>query len=95
MYNVNWDIKNNGIKLTDEETSIVPPRPVFFEELDLLGFDKFWNYPKSENPLLWANGRRYFYKGNLVATAKGGNALKLPTLKIEEGYENLKFNEIK
>ena len=60
MYNVKWDSEINGILLTDDE-GIVPPRPVFYEELDLLGFDNNWNYPKSENPLLWANGRRYFY----------------------------------
>ena len=93
MYNINWDSEINGIKLMDGE-GIVPPRPVFFEELDLLGFDKFWDYPRTKNPLLWANGRRYFYKGNLVATAKNGDALNLPTLVFEENYENLKLEEI-
>lgn len=93
MYNVKWDCEINGILLTDDE-GIVPPRPVFSEELDLLGFDKYWDYPKSENPLLWANGRRYFYMGNLVATAKKGDALNLPTLEFEEGFENLKLVEI-
>ena len=67
---------------------------VFYEELDLLGFDKHWNYPKCDNPLLWANGRRYFYKGELVAIAKGGNAIDLPKIEFEEGYENLKLEEI-
>ena len=93
MYNVKWDCEINGILLTDDE-GIVPPRPVFSEELDLLGFDKYWDYPKAENPLLWANGRRYFYKGNLVATAKKGDALNLPILELEEGFENLKLEEI-
>ena len=59
-----------------------------------MGFDKYWDYPKAENPLLWANGRRYFYKGNLVATAKKGDALNLPILELEEGFENLKLEEI-
>lgn len=93
MYNVIWDPEINGILLTDDESDLVPPRPVFFEELDLLGFDN-WSYPKSENPLLWANGRRYFYKGELVAVAKKGNALDLPDIVIDEGYENLKLDEI-
>ena len=93
MYNIKWDCEINGILLTDDE-GIVPPRPVFSEELDLLGFDKYWDYPKAENPLLWANGRRYFYKGNLVATAKKGDALNLPILELEEGFENLKLEEI-
>ena len=69
-------------------------RIFFHEELDLLGFDKFWKYPKCQNPLLWANGRRYFYKGELVAIAKGGNALDLPTIEFEEGYNNLRLDEI-
>jgi len=93
MYNVKWDSEINGILLTDDE-GIVPPRPVFYEELDLLGFDKYWNYPKTENPLLWANGRRYFYKGEFVATAKKGSALELPDLVFEEGFENLNLEEI-
>ena len=93
MYNVKWDSEINGILLTDDE-GIVPPRPVFYEELDLLGFDGLWDYPKSKNPLLWANGRRYFYKGELVAIAKGGDALNLPDIDPVEGYENLTLEEI-
>ena len=93
MYNVKWDPEINGILLSDDG-EIVPPRPVFYEELDLLGFDKYWNYPKSKNPLLWANGRKYFYKGVLVAIAKGGNALELPEINLEEGHEDLKLEEI-
>jgi len=93
MYNVKWDPEINGILLSDDG-EIVPPRPVFYEELDLLGFDKSWNYPKCKNPLLWANGRRYFYKGELVAIAKKGDALNLPTIEFEEGYENIKLEGI-
>jgi len=86
MYKVKWDKENNGIILSDkipDNQVISPPRPVFFEELDLLGFDKYWGYPKSEEPLLWAIGRKYFYKGVFVAEAKGGNIYNKPNLKIE------------
>ncbi len=93
MYNIEWDCEINGILLTAENSDLPSPRPVFHEELDLLGFDK-WKYPKSKNPLLWAVDRRYFYKGNLVATAKKGNALELPKIVFEEGYETLKLDEI-
>lgn len=62
--------------------------------MDLLGFNKYWKYPKSENPLLWANGRRYFYKGELVAIAKGGDAFNLPKIQFEECGEDLKLDEI-
>ena len=94
MYNIEWDCEINGILLTGENSDLPSPRPVFFEELNLLGFKGKWDYPESKNPLLWAIGRRYFYKGNLVATAKKGSALKLPKIKFEEGYENLRLDEI-
>ncbi|WP_323737504.1 phosphoadenosine phosphosulfate reductase family protein (plasmid) [Methanosphaera sp. ISO3-F5] len=94
MYNVKWDEKINGILLTDEVTELPSPRPVYYEELDLLGFNEFWSYPKSEKPLLWSVGRKYFYKGFPVASTKGGNALKLPTLNIEDSFENLKIKEV-
>ena len=94
MYNVEWDCEINGILLTGENSDLPSPRPVFYEELDLLEQFDGWDYPKSKNPLLWAIGRRYYYKGKLVATAKKGNALELPKIKFEEGYENLKLDEI-
>lgn len=86
MYYIRWDSKNNGIVLSNKikpEKRIQPPRPVYFEELDLLGFDKHWEYPKSEEPLLWAIGRKYYYKGIFVAEAKGGNIYNKPMLIIE------------
>lgn len=94
MYNIEWDCEINGILLTGENSDLPSPRPVFYEELELLEQFDGWEYPKSKNPLLWAIGRRYYYKGKLVATAKKGNALELPKIKFEEGYENLKLDEI-
>lgn len=55
MFKITWDKENNGVLLTmrsTEDTLNVPPRPVFFEELDLLGLNKFWKYPKSKEPPL-------------------------------------------
>lgn len=83
MFKVIWDKENNGVLLTmksSEEVLNVSPRPVFFEELDLLGLDKIWEYPKSKEPLLWACDRRYFYKGELVLEVKGGNIYDNPNL---------------
>jgi phosphoadenosine phosphosulfate reductase len=83
MFKITWDKENNEVELTmrsTEETLNVPPRPVFFEELDLLGLDKHWKYPKSKEPLLWACDRRYFYKGEHVLTAQGGNIYDDPQL---------------
>jgi phosphoadenosine phosphosulfate reductase len=86
MYKIKWDSKINGILLDDkinDKEEIVPPRPVFCEELDILGFDKYWNYPKTKEPLLWAIGRRYYNKGVFVAEAKGGNIYESPELIVE------------
>ena len=95
MYKIKWDKENNIVLLDDSvEQEIPSPRPVFFEELDLLGFDKYWNYPKSENPLLWSIGRRYYYKGELVAEAQGGNIFEAPKIKITEKGKNLVLEPI-
>jgi len=88
LYKVKWDEKYNGVLLIDNSKKtdevITPPRPVFFEELDLLGFDKFWKYPREKNPLLWAIGRRYYYKGVLVAKTEGGTILEPPKIILIE-----------
>lgn len=57
-------------------------RPVFHEELKLLGFDRQfgWVIPEREKPLMWAEGRRYFYRGELVGEARGGSLYALPVL---------------
>lgn len=97
MYKVTWDIDSNGILLVNSESNyktITPPRPVFFEELNLLGFNKFWNYPKAQKPLLWAIGRRYYYKGEMVAEAKGGNIFEPPKIVLTEKGQNLRLEPI-
>ncbi|HOM97926.1 MAG TPA: hypothetical protein PLY41_06460, partial [Acetomicrobium sp.] len=70
MYGIQWDSDTGGILLVDGYDTGVRSdvRPVFYEELDLLGFERYWSYPKVEEPLLWAIGsRRYYYHGELVA----------------------------
>lgn len=83
MYDVKWDEQTGGILLIENgyEGNKLQVRPVFFEELDLLGFNRHWKYPKCKEPLLWATaGRRYFYRGEWVAEAKGGGFFEPPTL---------------
>ena len=85
MYYIKWDNKNNIIILSNKiknDERIYPPRPVYYQELDLFGFDQFWEYEKSEYPLLWAIGRQYFYKGTLVANLKGGDIYNAPKIEI-------------
>lgn len=44
MYKVEWDIETGGVILVSaSDNNISTPRPVFYEELDLLGFDKYWD----------------------------------------------------
>ena len=97
MFKVVWDKEKNGVLLTmksTEEVLNVSPRPVFFEELDLLELDKFWDYPKSNEPLLWACDRRYFYKGELVLEARGGNIYDDPQLIFTDIGKKLKLEPI-
>lgn len=93
MFKVIWDSKYNGVRLTMSskgEALNVAPRPVFWEELDLLGLNKKgWIYPHTEEPLLWACDRRYFYKGEFVLEVKGGNIFDSPTVIQQEGFDSL------
>ena len=84
MYAHEWDTTTGGYNLTLTITPLDKDiRPVFFEELEFLGLDKNfgWQFPKSKEPLCWAEGRRYFYRGELVAETQGGNLFDLPALK--------------
>ena len=97
MFKIIWDKESNGVLLTmksSDEALNVPPRPVFFEELDLLGLNKYWRYPKSKEPLLWACDRRYFYCGELVLEAKGGNIYDDPQLIFTDAGKKLNLKPI-
>ena len=96
MYKIKWDKKSNGILLTNdisEDDGLFSPRPVFFEELDLLGLDAFFKYPKSSSPILWSIGRRYYYRGEKVAEARGGNMIESPEMSIMDNSKT-NFNPI-
>ena len=85
MYKIKWDKQNNSIMLSENVNNnevIVPPRPVYFEELDLLGFDKYYKYPKVKEPLLWSIGRAYYYNGEKIAEAVGGGLYEPPRINI-------------
>ena len=84
---VAWDLETNGVRLTAEAEGglKVSPRPVFFEELDLLRAGRWFAYPRCEAPLLWACGRRYFYRGEPVMRVEGGSLYRDPTVRILRG----------
>ena len=47
-----------------------------------------------EEPLLWNTGRRYYYKGNLVASARGGGIFEKPKISLEDGYKKLSLEPV-
>jgi len=86
VYKVCWDPESKGVllTLTDIENSMDGTvRPVFYEELDLLGLDRYWQYPHADGPLLWAKGRHYFYDGQEVATVEGGGYFAKPNVVVK------------
>lgn len=98
MFKIVWDAEYNGVRLTMSsagESLNVSPRPVFWEELDLLGLNKIgWIYPHVEEPLLWACDRRYFFKGQFVLEVKGGNIFDAPTVIPQEGFDCLTLTPV-
>ena len=84
MYEYHWDEETGGLLLTTNQAKFSKePRPVYYRELDILGFDEFWNYPKDDSaPLMWAEANNYIYKGRYVAKTKGGSLYTKPEIII-------------
>lgn len=83
MYKAQWDLDTGGIIFQDAtaDTGYTDLRPVFHEELDLLGFDKYWSYPHSDAPLLWSDpGHNYFFLGEKVAKVKAAGYYHHPEI---------------
>ncbi len=82
MYSYTYDEKTGGIVLNSTPTVFSKePRPVYAQELDMLGFDKYWKYEKqNEIPYMWAESANYFYRGKLVAKLKGGDLYNAPEI---------------
>lgn len=89
MYQYIWDEDTGGLLLTTEQSKFSKePRPVYYRELDMLGFDRCWNYPKNDHaPLMWAEANNYIYRGRTVARTKGGSLYTAPELVILEEPE--------
>lgn len=94
MYSYTWDIETGGILLNSTPAQFSKePRPVYYQELDILGFDKYWNYAKDDSaPYMWAEANNYYYRGRLVAQTKGGSALTKPEIIIVDSPEGPKIS---
>ena len=93
MYSYEWDSSTGGYVLTP--TPLIfskEPRPVYYNELDILGFDKHWKYDKNDCfPYMWAEANNYFYRGRLVAKVKGGSCYTAPEIVLIEDPEPNSF----
>ncbi len=88
MYAYEWDLETGGLLLLPKpEPFSKEPRPVYYQELDLLGFDKYWNYEKDDTyPLLWAEANTYIYHGKKVAQTRGGSQYNSPEIILDDNY---------
>ena len=89
MYSYSYDVETGGILLNSSPLLFSKePRPVYYKELDILGFDKYWNYEKNDSyPYMWAEANNYFYRGRKVAQTKGGSCYTAPEIMILEEPE--------
>ena len=98
MFKIQWDKETGGVKLSsriEEGTLGTSPRPVFWEELDLLKLNEMgWKYPHSSEPLLWAINKQYWYHGELVFEAKGANVYDSAIIVIQPGCEKMTLKPV-
>ena len=84
MYQYIWDPETGGLLLTSEQSKFSKePRPVYYRELDILGFDRYWTYPRNDTaPIMWAEANNYIYRGRTIARTKGGSLYTAPELVV-------------
>ena len=89
MYSYSWDSETGGLLLNSSPLQFSKePRPVYYRELDILGFDQYWKYDRNDSyPYMWAEANNYFYRGRLVAKTKGGSLYTAPKLIVLDNPE--------
>lgn len=82
MYGYEWTDEYGIFRLTVNDNLKKEIRPVFHEELDFLGMDDFWDYPKdTDAPIMWAEGtRKYVLNGSCIAVVEGGGFYSKPVV---------------
>ena len=86
MYAYEWDAATGGYLLSSTPLAFSKePRPVYYPEMDLMGFNKYWEYEKDDTyPYMWAEANKYWYRGQLVAQLRGGTLYEAPELIPDE-----------
>lgn len=89
MYTYTWDEETGGLLLNSSPLQFSKePRPVYSKELDILGFNNYWQYDNNDvAPLMWAEANNYIYRGRHVATVKGGSFFTAPVIEIKDSPE--------
>lgn len=89
MYSYDWDAETGGLLLNSTQSKFSKePRPVYYKELDILGFDKYWQYAKDDSaPYMWAEANNYWYRGRKIASVKGGSLYTAPEIVLLEEPE--------
>lgn len=82
MYSYTFDVETGGILLNSTPTNFSKePRPVYAAEMDILGFEQYWEYDKQNDiPYMWAESTVYWYRGVKIATITGGDLYTAPNL---------------
>lgn len=82
MYSYSFDVETGGLILNSTPTVFSKePRPVYSYEMDLLGFNEYWNYEQQNAvPYMWCESNVYWYRGIAIAKIKGGDLYHSPTL---------------
>ena len=94
MYGYEWTNEYGVFRLTINVKLQKEIRPVFKEELDFFEMYKYWDYPDTDAPLLWAEGvRRYVMNGVCVAEAQGGGFYSRPVI-VRHTEERLQLQAI-
>ncbi len=86
MYSYEFDEETGGLLLKDTEAAMSKePRPVYAEEMNILGFDCRLSYEdQNDVPYLWAEAGNYFYRGKKIAVVRGGSLYEKPQLEFAE-----------
>ena len=91
MYSYTFDVETGGILLNSTPTNFSKePRPVYAAEMDILGFDQYWEYDKQNDiPYMWAESTAYWYRGVKIATITGGDLYTAPKLQPVAGEDGV------
>lgn len=96
MYSYTWDEETGGLLLNNTPLQFSKePRPVYYREMDILGFDRYFKYEKNDSaPYMWAEANNYIYRGQVIAQTTGGSVIECPLLKVNAIGENKKLKPV-